>query len=207
MPPVVRRQGVCTPVAFQVPPDRGCGSRRSGCCRIRSGTRPAYGVVVAATRLIRSSPGNVIGPGLHPRSAPMTRPRRRPAPVRDSGGRGSRGSRSGAAEIVGIPPGPTRTARAETAMDPGGAMGSTTAMARASGDRLVSDPAPGISPVSVREPAVGPSGTTAGFEPRNDGVLPTTAPSSSVTWIATWWPPTRQAHAPCAPGSPNTANQ
>ena len=45
--------------------------------------------------------------------------------------------------------------------------------------------ASGSSPGSVLVPAAGPRGTTAGFAPRNDGVVPITRPPASVTWTAT----------------------
>ena len=68
------------------------------------------------------------------------------------------------------------------------------------------------SPASPRRPGPGSPpaahrGTTAGLAPRNDGVLPMTCPSASVTWIATWCPPTRHDHGARASGSPKTANQ
>ena len=63
-----------------------------------------------------------------------------------------------------------------------------------------------VSPVSARS-VCGPVGTTAGLAPRNDGVLPMTCPSASVTWTATWCPPTRHDHGARASGSPKTANQ
>ncbi len=47
----------------------------------------------------------------------------------------------------------------------------------------------------------------AGLAPRNDGVVPITWSSATVTWIAMWWPPTRQDHGSFEPGVPNTATQ
>ncbi len=90
----------------------------------------------------------------------------------------------------------------------GGATGSTMAIARCAGFRLASRARARVSsPSIVRSPARGPLGIVAGFAPRKDGALPITRPSATATVIATWWPPTRQAHGESPPGSPKTANQ
>ena len=89
-----------------------------------------------------------------------------------------------------------------------GAEASTTATPRSVGVSSESRArASASSPGSVRSPARGPLGITAGFAPRNDGVVPTTRSSATVTWMATWWPPIRHDHGADDPGSPNTANQ
>ncbi len=89
-----------------------------------------------------------------------------------------------------------------------GARSSTIATLRSLGVSPASKVLASVSsPARARKPACGPCGTTAGLAPRKDGALPMTCPSASVTWIATWCPPTRHDHGARASGSPKTANQ
>ena len=53
-------------------------------------------------------------------------------------------------------------------------------------------------------PFVGPSRTSAGFDPNIDGEVAITLPFAMVKWSDTWWPSTRHPHGVFVDGVPNT---
>ena len=163
--------------------------------------RAAHGVVVAVARLLRTRPGARGRPNPAAiRSTPLPRPPA--APDRRSGGSAVREvARRGR---VAVPdPDRDRADRARRACSvrmSAGARSSTIATRRSSGVNPASKVLASVSsPVSARNPAA-QSGRRVGS--RNDGVLPMTCPSASVTWTATWCPPTRHDHGARASGSP-----
>ena len=56
----------------------------------------------------------------------------------------------------------------------------------------------------IRSPFLGPSLTSAGLDPKNDGAPVSTSPLTSVNRTETWCPSTRQPHAFFGDGVPNT---
>ena len=56
----------------------------------------------------------------------------------------------------------------------------------------------------MRVPFRGPSSTSAGLVPKKAGELREAVPFATVKCSETWWPSTRQPHAPLADGVPNT---
>ena len=72
---------------------------------------------------------------------------------------------------------------------PRGAASGVSAASRRARQLLLAGQGPGAGRRPARD-------RRAGFAPRNDGALPITRPPASVSWIATWWPPTRHDHGP-----------